>query len=174
MILRRSLKLAGGFVGVSLCGTALFATYHYNTGPGVRRTMQFCYKIAPMVIAYARATGDKERTERLHAEYAPKALQIVLEMKGCYIKAAQMLCGVGVLPETYEKVLKILLDDVSPSIVPDAAYLDTRRINIIHVSRSNRSRGDPRRLSEASLKRSSDRWQRILRRSMTNRSERHR
>lgn len=63
--------------------------------------MQFVYKISPMLWDYYAASEDEERTRGLHEKYAPRTLAIVLDMKGYYIKAAQMLCGIGILPDAY-------------------------------------------------------------------------
>ena len=109
---RRSLKVASGIFGACAVGTSSFAAYKYNTDPGIRRTMQFSYKIAPICIAYARA--DTQEFDALHNKYAPELLKIVLEMKGYYIKAAQMLCGINILPSAYDDALKVLLDSVPP------------------------------------------------------------
>jgi ubiquinone biosynthesis protein len=35
-------------------------------------------------------------------------------MRGYYIKAAQMCVGADLLPEAYDKALKVLLDEVPP------------------------------------------------------------
>jgi hypothetical protein len=75
-----------------------------------------------MCIAYGKAMSESYSTKEekaaalnaLHTVYAPETLRIVLEMKGYYIKAAQMMCGVGMLPGAFEDELKVLLDDVPP------------------------------------------------------------
>ena len=48
----------------------------------------------------------------LHAEAAPKMLQLVLELGGYYIKMGQTVVGMGtMLPKEYDDVFSILLDD---------------------------------------------------------------
>jgi hypothetical protein len=118
--LRTAAKVVGGGLGVAVGGTAGVVAYKYNTDPGVKRTLHFTYEIMPLAVAYGKAVSkdyptpaDKDAAlQDLHQVWAPEALRIVLDMKGYYIKAAQMMCGVGMLPDVYEDVLKVLLDDV--------------------------------------------------------------
>ena len=120
--MKRVLKWIGGGLGLACGGTAAAATYKYNTDPGIKRTMQFAWAVTPMSFAYGSAaskeyeTKDKKTAamDELHRIYAPELLRIILEMKGYYIKAAQMVCGIGMLPDAYEDELKCLLDDVPP------------------------------------------------------------
>ena len=79
-MLRTGLRWLGRGLGVAVSGTAAVATYKYQTDPGMKRTMDFSYKIAPLCVAYAKAS--KEEYEELHKIYAPETLRIVLEMKG--------------------------------------------------------------------------------------------
>ena len=143
LMLRRGLKYAAGATGLALAGTAGATAYKYNTDPGVKRTLDFTYSIVPMGFDYAceaakssfnmgsssnsSASADAKakeedeqekekeaRMQALHREYAPKLLQSVLKMKGYYIKAAQMMCGSGLLPKAYDDEFKVLLDSVPP------------------------------------------------------------
>jgi len=50
----------------------------------------------------------------LHKCYAPELLNIVLRMRGYYVKCAQMAAGGGFLPQAYEDEFKVLLDAVPP------------------------------------------------------------
>ena len=50
----------------------------------------------------------------LHKTYAPELLNIILRMRGYYVKGAQMCVGSGLLPDAYENSFKILLDKVPP------------------------------------------------------------
>eukprot|EP00947_MAST-08B_sp_MAST-8B-sp1_P003688 g3688.t1 len=60
-----------------------------------------------------RSDEEKDRQrEILHKRYAPEMLRIILDMRGYYIKATQMMVGAGMLPDAYEEHLKVLLDEV--------------------------------------------------------------
>lgn len=109
-MLRRLPRWLGAGLAASAAGGGGFAAYKYHTDEGVKRTMRFGWATAPMCMAYARA--ERKEMDALHEKWAPEMLRIVLDMRGYYIKAAQMLCGVGVLPKAYEESLKVLLDDV--------------------------------------------------------------
>lgn len=52
--------------------------------------------------------------DTLHKKYAPELLNIILRMKGYYIKCAQLAVGAGLLPQAYEDEFKVLLDSVPP------------------------------------------------------------
>lgn len=122
MALRTSLKWVRRGLGLSVLGTCTVSTYKYNTDEGIARTMQFTAAVTPMCWRYWRTKStlsDKpeelnKEMKNLHKKYAPEMLRIVLKMKGYYIKAAQMMVGVGMLPEEYEEELKCLLDSVPP------------------------------------------------------------
>lgn len=58
-----------------------------------------------------RSKDEKlEAMEVLHKKYAPEMLNIILRMKGYYVKCAQMGVGADLLPKAYENEFKILLD----------------------------------------------------------------
>ena len=111
-MLRKLVRFGGLGLAASASGVGACAVYKYNTDEGVKRTMRFGWAVAPMVIAYS--TADKKDMEKLHEKWAPEMLRIVLSQRGYYIKAAQMMCGVGILPDAYDESLKVLLDDVPP------------------------------------------------------------
>ena len=97
------------FSAVGVC------SYWYKYNEGMARSMRFCAMMTPMWWGYYRASGKSEEEKRaLHRYYAPELLRIILKMRGYYIKAAQMCVGADILPEEYNEVLKILLDEVPP------------------------------------------------------------
>ena len=114
------MKWIGRTAGLAAGATAAGTAYLYNTDPGIKRTMQFSAAVTPMTLAYGynaatplRSDEEKDRQrEILHKRYAPEMLRIILDMRGYYIKATQMMVGAGMLPDAYEEHLKVLLDEV--------------------------------------------------------------
>ncbi|KAL3916397.1 MAG: hypothetical protein SGILL_005200, partial [Bacillariaceae sp.] len=113
-IARIGLKGIAGATGVSGIATA----YVYQTDESWRRIIDFHILTTPILWDYYRNYGDNsdddEALQVLHEKHAPKTLDIVLDLGGYYVKAAQMFCGMNLMPKAYEKEFSILLDQVPP------------------------------------------------------------
>ncbi|CAK9062520.1 unnamed protein product, partial [Durusdinium trenchii] len=68
----------------------------------------FCILVTYMVTSFRMGpTSMKQRMEeikRLNTLCAQKVLELILSLKGYYIKAAQTLCGAGQFPEEFDEV----------------------------------------------------------------------
>lgn len=79
--------------------------------------MQFMSAAVWIFISY-QLTPNKFKSEqlreqeqsRLNRMFADKALDLILTMKGYYIKAAQTLCGAGQFPQEFDDAFAVLLD----------------------------------------------------------------
>lgn len=82
-------------VGSTVLTTGLTA-YAYKTDEGIARTLRFSAYVTPMAVAYYRASLKKYDTDlekeqsmnELHKTYAPELLNIILRMRGYYVKGA--------------------------------------------------------------------------------------
>lgn len=68
------------------------------------------YKINTSHFLSNRPEGEDTTTTVANRECAEQALDLVLDMKGYYIKAAQTLCGAGMFPKEFDDVFAVLLD----------------------------------------------------------------
>lgn len=111
-------KHARGYPGMSCTDTT-----------GLGRSLHFA-SAASRILMKQQLTLDKlkkrpfsERevlTARLNCAIAQEALDLVLDLKGYYIKAAQTLCGAGQLPKEMDDAFAALLDQCpkeSPEVV---------------------------------------------------------
>jgi len=89
----------------------------YDTVEGTTRCLKFfssvvsifvSFKLTPVFSGFG-SVSDK-RQEHMNKVCAHRALQLVLSLKGYYIKAAQTLCGAGVFPDEFDDVFAVLLD----------------------------------------------------------------
>lgn len=67
-------------------------------------------QLTPLQSAGSSRREQEAEASCLNRKCAQQALDLVLSLKGYYIKAAQTLCGSGVFPEEFEDVFAILLD----------------------------------------------------------------
>ena len=98
---------------------------------GLRRQVYFWYNLFPIVADYYWHFGSKsprrwlmnqseeskadhdERLSHLHAKHAPAALQIMLDLKGLYIKLGQVLSVTALpIPNVYRQHFRTLQSDV--------------------------------------------------------------
>lgn len=86
---------------------------------GVTRGIRFGFGVACILLTYMvtslrlRSGSTKERIQeikRLNTLCAQRVLDLILSLKGYYIKAAQTLCGAGQFPEEFDEVFAVLLD----------------------------------------------------------------
>lgn len=97
----------------------------YNNDEGLKRGLQFNRDVLPIALhykaveLYGRGTPhgvSSQEFSRLHARYAPRALDIVLRQRGFYVKTAQFLSQYpDAIPREYVDAFSILRDD-APSL----------------------------------------------------------
>ena len=92
---------------------------------------------------------DKMKDEKFIAQLkevnrkaAEDCLNVVLELGGYYVKAAQTMCGARVLPEGFDEVFAVLLDDCprSPSKVIKAIIEEELGMELLSSSRTLKRR----------------------------------
>jgi aarF domain-containing kinase len=128
-------RVAFGLSGVTAVGgTALTAYAYSESGAGFRREIHFWQKVAPVVADYYIKTASgsplvrfqkymssgqvneqkrKELLDQLHETHAPEILQVMLELKGLYIKLGQVLSVTALpIPEPYRVLFRTLQSDV--------------------------------------------------------------
>ncbi|GAB5037507.1 glycoside hydrolase [Nannochloropsis oceanica] len=97
-VVPRSLKLwPGALFALGMGGAA--GTYRYQTDEGTRRSVYFWSRAFPIYLHYRYVKSQvqhlpeaeqEEAYKPLHEKYAPTAVDIVLHLKGFYIKIAQV------------------------------------------------------------------------------------
>ena len=127
-LLRTGAKIGLGSVTAVTAASSGVTLYAYQTDESWRRCIDFHVLMTPMCWDYYKCytfpattpSGDddtkkkQQELQKLHEMYAPIALQHILSLGGYYVKCAQMMCGMSLLPEAYEKEFSILLDQVPP------------------------------------------------------------
>eukprot|EP01084_Bolivina_argentea_P194948 334565_1 len=108
---KKTIKYISIFTGGCILTVSGIISYLYQTDEGIRRSLYFSYKSIYPSYEYYMA-NDIETKQILHKKYSIYFLDLVLQMGGYYIKMAQTLCGMGVLPDEYEKTFDILLDQI--------------------------------------------------------------
>jgi len=91
----------------------------YDWFQGLSRCLSFFFAALRIYIGFQYsvlwlngASGEEQEAQerQLHRRCAERALELVLSMKGYYIKAAQTLCGSAVFPDEFDDVFSVLLD----------------------------------------------------------------
>ena len=132
-----STKLRKAFITTSFL-TVAAATYTYFD-TGFQRSLLFWSKAAPIYAVYrytefqcankTEAEYDQE-LDKLHELYAEDILQIILSMKGFYIKIGQMGSQRDdFVPEIFLKRLRTLQNDVPPRSIEFVQNLITKELN---------------------------------------------
>ena len=132
-----STKLRKAFITTSFL-TVAAATYTYFD-TGFQRSLLFWSKAAPIYAVYrytefqcankTEAEYDQE-LDKLHELYAEDILQIILSMKGFYIKIGQMGSQRDdFVPEIFLKRLRTLQNDVPPRSIEFVQHLITKELN---------------------------------------------
>ena len=133
-------RAAVGLGGVTVAGGAAATAYAYTEqGAGFRREAQFWRKVFPVVFDYYWTTAassprvkyikwrmnedddiemvwsenKRELLKQLHETHAPEILDVMLELKGLYIKLGQVLSVAALpIPEPYRVLFRTLQSDV--------------------------------------------------------------
>ena len=72
-------------------------------------------RFGPLTMKYYDRQKRDEIYEKLHSRYADKALDIILEMRGLFIKIGQVLSSrPDFIPEQYVNVMQVVQDEVPP------------------------------------------------------------
>ena len=129
------MKVVGGTTFVGVAGVGLYCAT--EPGRGLRRELQFWSVVGPIVFDYywnvsstspyvkyqnyiddnkkknKKKQREKEKVQQLHEQHAPEILQILLDLKGLYIKLGQVLSVTALpVPESYRERFKTLQSDV--------------------------------------------------------------
>eukprot|EP01111_Echinosteliopsis_oligospora_P014640 TRINITY_DN5551_c0_g1_i2.p1 TRINITY_DN5551_c0_g1~~TRINITY_DN5551_c0_g1_i2.p1 ORF type:complete len:323 (-),score=83.13 TRINITY_DN5551_c0_g1_i2:806-1774(-) len=124
-MVRRGAKFALGATTVGLLGTYAYSCYDV----GFRRTVVFWAQAAPIYLHYRYAewrvkglpsSVQTEYFDRLHNMYAPKVYDLVIDLRGFFLKCAQMVSvREEIVPPQYLRFLKTLQDNVPPEYTPE-------------------------------------------------------
>lgn len=121
-VIRRTGRVVGGAVGLGVLGGSIAGTYFYVTEPGVQRGVRFWAQVGPIVGHYAWhrfcAKGDEDRRARyqlLHVQHAPDARCVIEELRGMFIKVAQVMSvRPEIVPAEYRDEFRKLQDGAPP------------------------------------------------------------
>eukprot|EP00240_Pyramimonas_obovata_P005482 CAMPEP_0118950612 /NCGR_PEP_ID=MMETSP1169-20130426/51696_1 /TAXON_ID=36882 /ORGANISM="Pyramimonas obovata, Strain CCMP722" /LENGTH=328 /DNA_ID=CAMNT_0006897495 /DNA_START=103 /DNA_END=1085 /DNA_ORIENTATION=- len=91
---------------------------------GFRRARIFWWNVLSSITKYKMCTTwnglwnneeeMKVKEHELHQELAQKLLDVILELRGSYVKVGQQLCMAQILPKEYTDKLSILMDGLQP------------------------------------------------------------
>lgn len=109
----------GGAATVGIGGTAL-AAYAYGD-PGFGRQVSFWRVTGPAVLSYAACSAKHKKSDAdtkarafaaLHDHYSKVSLDLILELRGLYIKFGQAAASSPFVPQAYRTQFKVLQNDV--------------------------------------------------------------
>lgn len=124
--LRRPLVVAGTSLAGVGGGGIYYYLHHTEPGRGVRRQAYFWSRVTPVVadyywrvnssspyVKYVRTSTRSEELSTLHARHATTLFDVMLQLKGLYVKLGQVL-SVSVLPvpEPYRVLFRTLQGNV--------------------------------------------------------------
>ncbi|KAI9016697.1 hypothetical protein DFJ74DRAFT_644591 [Hyaloraphidium curvatum] len=129
--IRRLGRVLKYLFGLSVLGVAGTGAYFTATDPTFPRrvgrafkiyrgfaSMFLDYKVVEYSDLYIRKEDEKvleARYNELHEKYAPRVVALVLDLRGAWVKFAQVVASrPEFAPESYRKALKPLLDSVPP------------------------------------------------------------
>lgn len=125
---RSLLRLAGRATGVVVVATGAGFGYRYATDEGTRRSVLFWGRAFPIYLHYRRVQKGMEGRPNeesdaafnaLHDEYAPVVKELVLELRGFYLKLAQTISTVDYfLPKQYLAWCKEMQDQAPAVLGP--------------------------------------------------------
>ena len=115
-------RVAGCLLGAGCAGGA-GCIFLYQTDPSFERSVRFWRLTGPIVAHYFlekwRGTDDADRDaryQRLHMLYAPEARKVVEELRGMFVKVAQVLSvRPEAVPEEYRNEFRKLQDCAPPA-----------------------------------------------------------
>jgi len=110
-------------IGVGCGAAAAGGVILYKTDPSIQRSVRFWQMTGPIVAHYFserwRASSDFDRDvrfKRLHQLYAPRAREVVEELRGMFVKVAQVLSvRPEAVPEEYRREFRKLQDMAPPA-----------------------------------------------------------
>jgi len=135
--IKRSAQVLGGGVALGATGVAVYTST--EQGQGMKREIKFWNGVAPVVFDYywylagssprvryekylAEKSGEDEKTvkekrrqkvKELHEQHSPGILNVLLELKGLYIKLGQVLSVTTLpVPDSYREKFRSLQSDV--------------------------------------------------------------
>jgi aarF domain-containing kinase len=102
-----------GVAALTLAGSSFFL---YDDLESITRPLIFWKRMFPIYLEY-RITQFKSASDlewkRLHEKYAPQVLDIILDLRGIYIKMGQVLSQrPDVMPKEYRDAFTVLLDGI--------------------------------------------------------------
>ena len=131
-------KVVGGSAALGVAGVAAYTST--EQGQGMRRELQFWHGVAPVVFDYywnfaqssphvkyqkylEEKSGEhneeqvkakrRQKMKQLHEQHAPEILDVLLNLKGLYIKLGQVLSVTTLpVPESYRDKFRSLQSDV--------------------------------------------------------------
>lgn len=117
-----SRRVAGVLLGAG-CSAGAGGIFLYQTDPSFERSVRFWRRAGPIVAHYFlerwRGSDDADRAaryQRLHGLYAPEARKVVEELRGMFVKVAQVLSvRPEAVPEEYRNEFRKLQDCAPPA-----------------------------------------------------------
>lgn len=117
MLLRTFARRSATAVAVGGGATAVYAA----VDPGFRRQCSFWGTVGPTAAQYIACSMRTKKLDpavrtqefaKLHAKYAPKSLEMILSLRGLYIKFGQAAASSPFVPDAYRTQFKQLESDV--------------------------------------------------------------
>eukprot|EP00435_Cladocopium_sp_Y103_P075697 s2_g62.t2 len=117
-----SRRVAGVLLGAG-CSAGAGGLILYQTDPSFERSVRFWRRAGPIVAHYFlerwRGSDDADRAaryQRLHVLYAPEARKVMQELRGMFVKVAQVLSvRPEAVPEEYRNEFRKLQDCAPPA-----------------------------------------------------------
>ena len=111
MAARRAAKIIGGTIAAAIGLPVIGVSAYAEMEPGFKREVTFWKAVIPPMIEYYKA--DSSEYKQLHQKYAPKAVEVMLDLGGLYIKFGQ-ICAVRpeFVPKQYRDAFQALQSEV--------------------------------------------------------------
>ena len=122
----------------SMLSMASISTALKNGWNGLTRSMTFWRTVYPFIEKYQSLTKWKESLDKddieahleirrqedeLHVNFAPKMLDLCLQLRGIYLKMGQVCSILPTVPAAYRTELRILQDGVPPKSLDEVSKL---------------------------------------------------
>lgn len=122
MLRKLAVNAPKAMLGISSVATVTSLTYLYNTDTRMQRQMQFYGRTWHIIAHYYyefKMYNDSARFDALHDKYAPEALDLIRDLRGLYIKAAQVASvRPEFVPKAYREAFAELQSEVPPAEYP--------------------------------------------------------